>query len=279
MKHFKTSLVILLILSITSLTFRATAQDKAVKSMHQLYTTMINTGNPANLDALYAQDATIRNSDGSMVMGLENIKGQYKNTFSSGKFNIVLKTNEVTTLGKDHMFVSGSFVYNKIDEPKMGLVGEFVNTLKNEKGTWKIQKSYRYLTNKNNTAVVNGLYKAFAEGDIPRALGAMDAKIVWNEAEGNALAAGNPYIGPDAVLQGVFAKLPIDFDGFKLTNIKLHEMSNNQVLATLRYNATSKHNGKKLDAQAAHLWTVKDGKIIAFQQYADTKQLDEMLKR
>jgi ketosteroid isomerase-like protein len=93
------------------------------------------------------------------------------------------------------------------------------------------------------------------------------------------LAVDNPYIGADAVLNGVFAKLPLDFDGFKLTNIILHEMSNNQVLATLRYNATSKHNGKFVDVQVAHLWTLKDGKITGFQQYADTKKIDSAMQK
>ncbi len=50
-------------------------------------------------------------------------------------------------------------------------------------------------------------------------------------------------------------------------------MSNNQVLATLRYDAKVKETGKTYNAQAAHLWTLKDGKVVAFQQYVDTKQL------
>tara|TARA_R100000935_G_scaffold8302_7_gene17520 strand:+ start:152008 stop:152847 length:840 start_codon:yes stop_codon:yes gene_type:complete len=279
MKNFKNAPVLVLLVAIALGSFQTTAQNKAVEKMHQQYTTMINTGDPASLEVLYSKDANIRNSDGTMVSGLDAIKAQYNATFASGKFDIALKTNEVTSLGKEYMFVSGSFDYNKTDEPKMRLVGEFVNTLKNENGTWKISKSYRYLTHENNAAVVNNLYQAFANGDIPAALATMDTEIVWNEAEGNALAAGNPYIGPDAVLNGVFAKIPVDFDGFYLSDIKLHEMSNNQVLATLRYNATSMHNGKKLNAQAAHLWTVKDGNIVAFQQYVDTKQLDEMLQK
>ncbi|OAD91641.1 ketosteroid isomerase [Aequorivita soesokkakensis] len=127
----------------------------------------------------------------------------------------------------------------------------------------------------NNVAIVDGVYKAFAVGDIPSVLGAMDAKIVWNEAESNSLADGNPYIGPDAILNGVFVRLGAMYDGFKLKNIKLHEMSDNQVLATLRYDATVKATGKKIDAQVAHLWTLKDGKVIAFQQYVDTKKLAE----
>lgn len=130
-----------------------------------------------------------------------------------------------------------------------------------------------------NMEVIDRLYNAFGKGDIPAALGVMDPKIVWNEAEGNKLADGNPYIGPEAVLNGVFARLPQDFKDFKLSTIELHEMSSNRVLATLRYTGKSLHNGKELDAQVAHLWTLTDGKIVAFQQYADTKQLDEMMKK
>lgn len=129
--------------------------------------------------------------------------------------------------------------------------------------------------NKNIT-IIDGLYKAFAVGDIPAVLGSLDSKIVWNEAEGNAYADGNPYIGPDAVLNGVFGRLGADHEYFNLKNIELHEMSNDKVLATLRYDAKFK-NGKSYDAQAAHLWTLKDGKVVAFQQYVDTKKLNDAL--
>ena len=76
-------------------------------------------------------------------------------------------------------------------------------------------------------------------------LAAMDPNIVWNEAEGNSLADGNPYIGPEAVLNGVFTRVLEQWDNFKLVNIKQHDMSENQVLTTLRYNATVKATGKK----------------------------------
>ena len=125
----------------------------------------------------------------------------------------------------------------------------------------------------SNLSVIDGLYKAFASGDIPSVLGGMDANIVWNEAEGNAYADGNPYIGPDEVLNGVFARIGAEHEYFNLTDIKLHEMSNNQVLATLRYKAKIKKNGAEYNTQAAHLWTLKNGKVINFQQYVDTKQL------
>lgn len=127
-----------------------------------------------------------------------------------------------------------------------------------------------------NKAVIDGLYKDFAVGDIPAVLGAMDPNIVWNEAEGNAYADGNPYIGPDAVLNGVFGPIMEDHEYFNLKDIELYEMLNDKVLATLRYDAKTK-KGKTYNAQVAHFWTLKDGKVAAFQQYVDTKKLSEAL--
>jgi hypothetical protein len=130
-----------------------------------------------------------------------------------------------------------------------------------------------------NIQIIETLYKGFATGDMPTVLGSMNPKIEWNEAEGNTLADGNPYMGPDAVLHGVFARLGAEHDYFNLADIELHDMSNNKVLATLRYDAKNKETGKAYNAQAAHFWTLKDGKIVKFQQYVDTKKLAEAEKK
>lgn len=63
-----------------------------------------------------------------------------------------------------------------------------------------------------NTEIIRGLYAAFASGDVPGVLGALDQKIVWTEAEG--FPYGRTYVGPDAVLTNVFAKLGSEWDGF-----------------------------------------------------------------
>jgi hypothetical protein len=55
--------------------------------------------------------------------------------------------------------------------------------------------------------VIDNLYKAFATGDMPTVLGLMDGNVVCNEAESNSLSDDNPYIGPKAVLNGVFARI------------------------------------------------------------------------
>ncbi len=39
-----------------------------------------------------------------------------------------------------------------------------------------------------------------------------------------------------------------------------------------RYRGTNKATGRPLDAQLAHVWRVRDGKAVRFQQYTDTLQ-------
>ena len=130
------------------------------------------------------------------------------------------------------------------------------------------------MTTTKNVQIIDSLYDAFSTGDIPTVLGLMHPKITWNEAESNSLADGNPYVGPDAVLEGVFARLGANHEYFGLQDVKTHGMDNNMVFATLRYDAKVKATGKSYNAQAGHLWTLNDeGKIVAFQQFVDTKKL------
>ncbi|RMG29818.1 MAG: ketosteroid isomerase [Bacteroidetes bacterium] len=136
------------------------------------------------------------------------------------------------------------------------------------------------MTTEQNIGVIDALYKAFSTGDIPAVLGCMHPEIEWNEAESNSLADGNPYMGPHAVLEGVFARIGARHEYFGLQDVKIHGMSGNKVLAMLRYDAKVKATGKTYNAQAAHLWTLdEEGKITAFQQYADTKKLADAEKQ
>src|SRR5579885_840214 len=64
-----------------------------------------------------------------------------------------------------------------------------------------------------NSEIIRGVYAAFADGDVPRVLGALDGDVRWTEAEG--FPYGGTYVGPDAVLANVFAKLGSEWEGFK----------------------------------------------------------------
>ena len=125
--------------------------------------------------------------------------------------------------------------------------------------------------NADHVALVERLYAAFAKGDVPTVLAALDSRVEWNEAEGYAYADGNPYVGPEAVLQGVFARLGQEWDDFR---VHLHSAvpTPDGAVSFGRYAGAFKATGRRLDAPFAHVWTLKDGKVVAFQQYTDTAQ-------
>lgn len=133
-------------------------------------------------------------------------------------------------------------------------------------------------SSQQNLEIVRGMYDAFAKGDVPTVLEAMDPQIEWNEAENFPYADGNPYIGPDAVVTGVFARLGSEWEYWNLTSLQLHSMADNMVLGTGRYQAKYKQNGGVIDAQFAHVWTLRNGKAVKFQQYADTEQVVRVMR-
>ena len=122
-----------------------------------------------------------------------------------------------------------------------------------------------------NADVVKGVYSAFAAGNVPAVLGAFDAAIQWNEAEGFLYADGNPYAGPMAVAQGVFQRVVTDVDGFAVVPEQFID-AGDAIVVEGRYKGTWKATRAKVDAQFAHIWHIRDGKIVRFQQYTDTRQ-------
>ncbi|PHS23890.1 MAG: DUF4440 domain-containing protein [Robiginitomaculum sp.] len=123
----------------------------------------------------------------------------------------------------------------------------------------------------DNAVPVRAAYDGFAAGNIAAVTAQMSPDIIWNEAEGFTYADGNPYIGPEAVVGGVFARLGAEWVGFAATPVKFIK-DGNTIAVLGRYTATNKATGKPLDAQFTHVWTVEKGKITRFQQYTDTAQ-------
>ena len=122
-----------------------------------------------------------------------------------------------------------------------------------------------------NVALVKGIYEAFGAGDVPAVLGAMSGDIVWNEAENFPLADRNPYVGPDAIVEGVFARLGSDWEGFTVVPEEYLDAGDTVVMLG-RYRGTCRATGRPVNAQLAHIWRIEGGKAKGFQQLTDTLQ-------
>ena len=128
-----------------------------------------------------------------------------------------------------------------------------------------------------NVAIVNSAYSAFASGEIDVFMALLHPQVEWNEAENFPYADRSPYIGPDALMEGVLSRIGEDWEYWKVGELELYDMANDMVLATGRYEGKFKKNGKIINAQVAHIWSLEEGKIVKFQQYVDTKQVAEAM--
>ena len=129
---------------------------------------------------------------------------------------------------------------------------------------------------KENVALIKGIYDSFAAGDVASVLGRMSPSIVWNEAENFPYADGNPYVGPQAVANGVFARIGSEWTAFVVAIDEILD-AGDVVIALGRYLGTYKTTGKSMRTQLVHVWRVADGKAVRFQQYADTLQVARVI--
>lgn len=105
----------------------------------------------------------------------------------------------------------------------------------------------------------------------------MHPEIEWYEAENFPYDDGNPYLGPDAVLDGVYARLTGEWEGFAEELGNIFDAGEN-IVTVGYYTGIYKPTGKSVRAQFVHVWTLRGGKVAAFQQYADTAQFKEAIE-
>ncbi len=126
----------------------------------------------------------------------------------------------------------------------------------------------------DNKQIIEDLYKSFAGGDIPGVLGTFDERIEWTEAEG--FPYGGTYTGANAILENVFMKLGSEWEGFAAVPNEILDAGDN-IVALGNYSGKFNATGKSMNVPFAHVWTLRDGKIVKFVQYTDTLKVSEAL--
>lgn len=120
---------------------------------------------------------------------------------------------------------------------------------------------------KSNLQIVSDHYAASARGDIAAMMVDMAADVAWTEMAGFPCAG--TWIGPQAVTQNVFAVLGRDWDGYRFTLEQLID-GGDQLVALGHYTGRYRATGKALNARVAHVWRLKEGRVVAFEQFTDT---------
>jgi steroid delta-isomerase-like uncharacterized protein len=267
--------------------------DKNIKMYTHVWDEIINNGNLDyfNEDNFDANITLIMSPEN--VVGIEAAKEFYSNYitgFSNVEFTVENIFGQDDNLMKQWNF-KGTHTGNFFGVPATGksvdLNGVTIATIKNGKiaqeqdffDNMGFMQQLGIVSSPNNLSVIQKLYNDFAKGDIPAVGAAMATNIEWIEAESFPYADGNPYIGFDAILEGVFSRVGSEWDYWNLANLNFNEMANNKILVTGRYQAKYKKNGAVIDIQMAHFFTLKDGKVTNFQQFADTKAITDAISK
>jgi ketosteroid isomerase-like protein len=127
-----------------------------------------------------------------------------------------------------------------------------------------------------NTDIVKSTYEGKTSeenaGNLAAHL-APDAR--WTEAAGFPYAG--TYIGMDAIAQHVFHRLATEWIDYKIT-IEDYVADGDRVVAYGTYSGTYKTTGKFMKARVAHLWKLKGGKILSFEQFVDSKTVTDAMQ-
>jgi ketosteroid isomerase-like protein len=127
-----------------------------------------------------------------------------------------------------------------------------------------------------NLEIVRSTYEGKTSEENGRNLAKYVAdNIRWTEARG--FPYGGTYIGLDNITKNVFSRLGSEWIDYKFTP-EDYVAGDDKVVAYGTYTGTYKITGKPFEARVAHVWKLKDGRIISFEQFVDSKPVIDAIE-
>jgi hypothetical protein len=121
-----------------------------------------------------------------------------------------------------------------------------------------------------NRNLIEGAYAAFAKGDIPTVLAALDEGILWHVPGRGPLS--RDYHGHGEVL-GFFERfMDLSAGTFR---VRIDDVLANDERVVVLVTESAERNGRKWSAPQVHVWTVEDGKASVFWQFQGDQQTED----
>jgi ketosteroid isomerase-like protein len=122
-----------------------------------------------------------------------------------------------------------------------------------------------------NVAVVRECYEAFGRGDFGAVLEAMDPEIEWSDQQ--SLPWGGTYRGHDEFGRHM-QSFAANFEEFRIEPLEFLDAGDRVVV---RAKFTGRAFGGEFDVGAAHIWGLRDGKVVQVESYLDTAEVARAL--
>ncbi|MFP5219452.1 MAG: nuclear transport factor 2 family protein [Actinomycetes bacterium] len=121
----------------------------------------------------------------------------------------------------------------------------------------------------DSVELLRGGYEAFARRDIPAVLALFDDGIRWSTPD--TVPFGGLFTGPGEV-GAFFSRLPEHFAELNVTPSRF--IGDDDVVAVLGTHSGRTAAGPTFEIPFVHVWTVRAGKVTAFEEYLDTVRMN-----
>ena len=126
----------------------------------------------------------------------------------------------------------------------------------------------------NNIKVIERIYDYLNERNYEALMSQLADDIIWIVADNSPLADKSPYHGLTEMQSGVFDRLTAGFDKLVFDVDEIFECGGGEKVVALGYYYLRFHGQvEERKAQVAHIWTMREGRAVKFQQYLDTLQV------
>jgi uncharacterized protein len=127
----------------------------------------------------------------------------------------------------------------------------------------------------SNLDIVRAHYAASAQGNIDEMMAHVSPQVRWTEMAGFPCAG--TWVGPQAVIDNVFAVLGKDWVGYRFELQSLID-GGDHIVGVGTYHGLYRATGKEMQARVVHVWKLQGEKIVAFEQFTDTLLVHQAMR-
>jgi uncharacterized protein len=132
------------------------------------------------------------------------------------------------------------------------------------------------MSEQENTTLVQQAYGHFQSGDIPAVLDSLSEDVQWVPAEAEGVPVSGTRRGCEQV--GEFFQTLSETQEARQFEPREFVAQDDKVVALGHYAWHVKPSGREWESDFAHVFTVRDGKVARFKEYADTAALAEAFR-
>ncbi|PAY07706.1 DUF4440 domain-containing protein [Bradyrhizobium sp. UFLA03-84] len=119
----------------------------------------------------------------------------------------------------------------------------------------------------SNYDAIKAHYAASDRKDVVGMMAPITSETRWTEMAGFPYAG--TYVGAGAIVEGVFKRIGEEWIDYTFSLERLVD-GGTTIVGIRTYSGRYRKTGKTMTARVVHVWDMNDGRVVRFEQFADT---------